>query len=134
MIFLFHIALSISSPAFSPVFFMFYWHASFHLVFGRLLFIFPGVSLLHTQYVFFISPHHKPVESSLRDLFGSLSLSLVCARSRSCLCVSRRLWQLRRSCMVAPPLCYWHKRTRRWQQHFVLWTPRVVAMNTTEKL
>ena len=38
MIFLFHVALSISSPTLSPALFMTCWHASFHLMFGHLLF------------------------------------------------------------------------------------------------
>ena len=48
MIFLLHIALSVSSPALSPVLFKSRWHASFHLVFGRPLFLFPGISALNT--------------------------------------------------------------------------------------
>ena len=48
MIFLLHIALSVSSPALSPVLFRSRWHASFHLVFGRPLFLFPGISALNT--------------------------------------------------------------------------------------
>ena len=48
MIFLLHIALSVSSPALSPVLFKSRWHASFHLGFGRPLFLFPGISALYT--------------------------------------------------------------------------------------
>ena len=46
MIFLLHVALSISSPALSPVLFKSRWHTSFHLVFGRPFF--PGTSVLCT--------------------------------------------------------------------------------------
>ena len=48
MIFLLHIALSVSPPALSPVLCKSRWHASFHLVFGRPLFLFPGISALVT--------------------------------------------------------------------------------------
>ena len=48
MIFLLHIALFVSSPALSPVLCKFRLHASFHLVFGRPLFLFPGISALIT--------------------------------------------------------------------------------------
>ena len=48
MIFLLHIALSVSPPALSPIVFKSREHASFHLVFGRHLFIFPGISALNT--------------------------------------------------------------------------------------
>ena len=48
MIFLLHIALSVSSPALNPVLFKSRWQASFHLVFGRPLFLFPGISALNT--------------------------------------------------------------------------------------
>ena len=48
MIFLLHIALSVSSLALSPVLFISRWHASFHLVFGHPLFLFNGISGLNT--------------------------------------------------------------------------------------
>ena len=48
MIFLLHIALSVSSPALSPVWFKSRWQSSFHLVFVHPLFIFPGMSVLNT--------------------------------------------------------------------------------------
>ena len=53
-----HVALSISSPALSPVLFMSPWHAL--LVFGHPLNRFPGISILNvhlpwTQYIFFFS-------------------------------------------------------------------------------
>ena len=48
MIFLLHIALSVSSPALSSVLFKYRWHASFHLFFGRSLFLFPGISAFNT--------------------------------------------------------------------------------------
>ena len=41
-----HIALSVSSPALSPVLFMSHWDVYFHLVFGHTLFLFPGISIL----------------------------------------------------------------------------------------
>ena len=48
LIFLLHIALSVSSPALSPILSKSRWHASFHLVFGRPLFLFPCISALNT--------------------------------------------------------------------------------------
>ena len=62
--------MSISSPTLNPVLFMSLWHASFHLVFGRPLSLFPGISILST-YVFFVSPQHART-SRLHDLCGSL--------------------------------------------------------------
>ena len=48
MIFLLHVALSISSPALTPEHFMFLLHVHFHLVSGHPLVLFPGVSSLNT--------------------------------------------------------------------------------------
>ena len=48
MIFLLHVTLSVCSPAHSPVLFMSRWHATFHLVFDRLLFFFPRICILNT--------------------------------------------------------------------------------------
>ena len=48
MIFLLHIALCVSSPALSPVLFKYRLHASFRLVFGRPLFLLPGISAFKT--------------------------------------------------------------------------------------
>ena len=59
MIFLLHIALSVFSLALSPVLFKYHWHVSFHLVFGRPIFLFPSVSVLNT----FLSPSHARTSS-----------------------------------------------------------------------
>ena len=48
MIFLLHVALSICSPALSPVFFSSRWHVSFHRVFDYPLFLFHCISVLRT--------------------------------------------------------------------------------------
>ena len=94
MIFLLHIALSVSSPALSPVLFMYRWHASFHLVFGRPIFLYPGVSILNTfiSMTFIILPQQMPVpaQSSPGDLFGSC-VTLVVPRMCSFLILSLRV-------------------------------------------
>ena len=82
--FLRHVALSISSPARTPVLLIYLWHASFQLPFT--LYISPQH---FPQYVFFISPRHMsvPVQSSSRVLFFG---SIVCVLSHYCMCVSFR--------------------------------------------
>ena len=80
MIFLFHVTLSISSPALKPVLLMFRRHPSFHLVLGRTFFLFPGVSVLNTflsmsssSLLVSTAPRMPvPVQPSLRNHFGRL--------------------------------------------------------------
>ena len=72
---LLHIALSVSSPALSPVLFKTRWHASSYLVFGRPLIVFTRRPYIRSQCdVFVISPDHMhmPVQPSLGDLSRSL--------------------------------------------------------------
>ena len=99
MIFLLHIAPSISLPALSPVLFMCHWHAS-SIFPGRPLFISPRISVLYTLpsiHVYFVSPPRMPDiarASQLSVIFfckpAPLSLFLGCVRSWSCLCVPLR--------------------------------------------
>ena len=65
------------------------WHASFHRVFGRPLFVFPGISVIST----FLSRRSSSLlitcPSRFNRLFAIL-LFIVCVRSRICIYVSLR--------------------------------------------
>ena len=64
MIILLHVALSISSHAPSPVFFLSHWQASFHRVFRSSCFPWFIRPWHVPQYLFFIFPHHNPYRFS----------------------------------------------------------------------
>ena len=89
LFFLLHIALSVSSPALSSVLFKSRWHASFHLVFGRPLFLFPDLfSTFSSVFVVHLSASHARTSSIVSPWSfwkpASLSLFLGCVRSWSC--------------------------------------------------
>ena len=81
MIFLLQIALSISPSARNPVLFMSCWFASFHLVFGRPIFLFLVISVLNTFLVcvLHLSSSHARTSSiaSLRSFCVTLVVPLM---------------------------------------------------------
>ena len=79
--------LSVSTPALSPVLFMLCWPASFHLVFGRPIFLFPRISILGTSpsmCLFFFSP----LPNRFSRVFVEGCVTLVVPRMHSFLILS----------------------------------------------
>ena len=120
-----HIALSVSSPALSPVLCKSRWHASFHLVFGRPLFLFPGIYALNT-FLSMCSPSLLitcPYQINLLSvIFLEACATLVVPRMCSFLILSLRVTpHIHRSAWGALAICI----NPRWP----LWTPDETSVN-----
>ena len=94
MIFLLRIAMSISSPALSPVLLKLRWHTCFNFVFSRPLFLFPCINVLNTFPSMCSSSllYHMPVpgQYSLGDLLEARA-TLVAHRMWTFLILSLRV-------------------------------------------